>query len=237
MHPVVVLCHNNVHLSEKAVQSAKAQDIGNVVVLAINNGSTDGTAQWLQTEKHILSAYYDRTSVAQCWNRGIRYAFLGLEAPHVLVINNDVELGPDLYRKLVEDPSAFVTGIGTSEWREGGGPKSPHPDFACFLIRRQVWDTVGPFDEHFLIAYAEDCDYHVRLYQAGIEAYALDVPYLHHGSQVLKQASLPEIRKIQAQAEKNREYFFKKWGFRIGSPEYDAFFKAPCKTSDSPVVP
>jgi GT2 family glycosyltransferase len=233
LNPILILCHNNLHLSRRAIASAKAQDIGDIQILAMNNGSNDGTARWLEAQKDLLVAHYQRKSVAECWNRGITFCFERLESNYVLVINNDVELPPHCYQVLLSSGLDFVTGVGQSRILDGrdserhSRTRSPHPDFACFLIQRSTWNTVGLFDENFKIAYAEDNDYHCRMHQAGIDAYALDMPYLHHGSQVLKNSTLPEIRRIQAQAEKNREYFFEKWGFRIASPEYDAFLQKP----------
>lgn len=227
MDPVLILCHNNLHLSRKAIVSARAQDIGEVQVLAINNGSTDSTAEWLNTQRDLLVAHYDRVSVAEAWNRGIRFCFNRLGTDYVLVLNNDIELRSNTYRLLVEDGGGFVTGVGVSEWSSLPPTleRSPHPDFACFLIRREVWDTVGPFDEHFKGAYCEDSSYHMRMAMSGIPAYALDLPYIHHGSQVLKNAHLWEVRRIQEQADLNRELFKKMYGFYPGSPEYCRWFE------------
>lgn len=100
----------------------------------------------------------------------------------------------------------------------------PHPDFSCFLIRREVYEKVGPFDENFLIAFVEDQDYHVRLHEAKVQAHCIDLPFLHHGSMTIKNSDKLEIRKIQEQADKNRAYFKKKHGMAAASPEYYAFF-------------
>jgi GT2 family glycosyltransferase len=109
----------------------------------------------------------------------------------------------------------------SSEYR-----KRPHPDFACFLIRRRVYEQVGPFDEGFQGAYCEDWDYHVRMAKAGVKAYCLDLPFLHHVSATEKSSDLAESRRIQARAAKNREYFKRKWGFEGASEEYYAITRA-----------
>ena len=108
--------------------------------------------------------------------------------------------------------------------------KRPHPDFSCMLIRREVWEKVGPFDENFKRAFGEDWDMHVRLQKAGIQAYCIDLPFLHHGSMTVKNADPKEVREIQIQADKNREYFKEKWGFAGASKEYYDFFGHPPPT-------
>ena len=40
---------------------------------------------------------------------------------------------------------------------------------SCFLLRRSVYDEVGPFDERFNPAYVEDTDYWHRAWELGIE--------------------------------------------------------------------
>lgn len=171
-------------------------------------------------------------SVAASWNRALRWCFKS-GAEHVFCVNNDVELRPDTYRHLVNDGGGFVTAVGTRDPEKIKPPyidpdpskKRPHPDFSAFLIRREVYEEVGGFDEEFLIAYCEDSSYHVRLHRAGITAIALELPFLHHGAMTIKYADPAEVRKIQIQADKNRQYFKSKYGFDVGSTAYYEYFK------------
>lgn len=229
-NPIIVPVRNNLHLTRKAIASFLAQDIEDgMYVLVVNNASTDGTSAWLQTQRQVAQMYFDPAlSVAESWNRALEHVFK-LGADYALVVNNDVELRPDTYRQLVADGGGFVTAVGTRDKTKIEPPyntpdphadKRPHPDFSCYLIRREVYEKVGPFDENFLIAFCEDGDYDLRLYKAGIRAYCLDLPFLHHGSMTIKNADRSEIRRIQIQADKNREYFRRKWGFAMASEEY-----------------
>lgn len=240
MNFIICPVRNNLHLTRKAVATFKAQDIP-VEIILINNQSTDGTTAWMQTQRDVMQMYFDPPlSVTESWNRGLEFAFKA-GAEYTLVVNNDVELRPDTYRQLVADGGGFVTAVGSRdpecvkphlilheeerEMKDGysdpdPNAKRPHPDFSCFLIRREVYEKVGPFDEGFKIAFCEDGDYDLRLYKAGIRAYCLDLPFLHHGSMTIKNAEPGEIRRIQIQADKNREYFKRKWGFAMASEEY-----------------
>lgn len=107
--------------------------------------------------------------------------------------------------------------------------RSHHPDFSCFLIKRDVFRKVGDFDERFGIAYGEDCDYHVRMHRAGVRAEKLpDLPFLHYASGTKRSfagVDSTKITEIDVQAERNREYFRNKYGVKIGTPEYYALFK------------
>lgn len=225
--PVLIVLRNNLHLTRPCLKSVEAQDIP-VMPWLIDNGSTDGTQQWAATQRGILYTYYaERLSVAQAWNIGLSMLFekMGFEA--AIVLNNDTELRPDTARLLLEDGGGFVTAVGVRERKlietlstPDPNAKRPHPDFSCYLIRKSVYEQIGPFDENFHIAFCEDGDYDLRLYKDGIRAYCLDLPFLHHGSMTVKNAEPAEIRRIQIQADKNREYFKRKWGFAMGSEEY-----------------
>ena len=246
-----ILCplRNGLHLTKQAAKTFAAQDIGNVDVLFINNGSTDGTAEWLSSVDAARISC-GNLSVAQSWNIGLRFLF-GFKGAqyidYVLVVNNDVELRPDTYRHLVEDGGLFVTGVGVAKRAEiepeliynddqrgmyDGYPdpdptaKRPHPDFSCFLIRRECWDRVGPFNEHCEVAFYEDNLYHVAMHRKGIAAYCLDLPFFHHGSATIKNADPAERERIQQAAAKNKEYFHSKWKCYPGTPEYQALFSS-----------
>lgn len=227
-NPTICPVRNNLHLTRKALKAFRAQDIeGGADILLIDNASTDGTSQYLQAQRDIQIMHFDPPlSVAASWNTALKYVF-SEGAEYALVCNNDTELLPQTYRLLVEDGGLFVTAVGCREWPSTIDPPDPakkrnHPDFSCYLIRRKAWERIGPFDENFKIAFCEDGDYDMRLYKAGIQAYCLDLPFLHHGSMTIKNAELSEIRKIQKQADLNREYFKKKWGFPMASEEYYA---------------
>jgi GT2 family glycosyltransferase len=223
---------NGFHYTRDAVADFLAQDIGNVEILIVANSPTDGTLEWLRTQPrnvHVMHLTPPR-SVAYSWNRALEYVF-GLGEEYALVVNNDVRLRPDTFRLLVEDGGPFVTAVGVRDpkkieppYSRPGAPPRPHPDFSCFLIRKEVWEKVGPFDEKFEGAYAEDWDMHVRMHEAGIEAYCLDLPFLHFAAGTIKSTENEEVDAIHTQASKNRKYFKEKWGFAGGSKEYYAYF-------------
>ena len=232
----VVLAYNNLHLTKAAVASLRKQDIqGGVNILVIDNCSKDGTSAWLdnQPDLHTLRLA-TQDSVAGCWNRALRWLFIERGELHALFINNDSVLRLDAYRWLVADRGLFVTCVGKrdpacveSYLPPDPASKRPHPDFSCYLIRRECFDKVGEFDENFKRAYAEDADYHVRMNQAGIKAECLELPFYHYGAAAVKLADMRESLAIQRQADRNRDYFKAKHGFVLASKEYyDSFGNA-----------
>jgi GT2 family glycosyltransferase len=223
-NPVLMLCPNGLDLTKRAVASVLEQDVP-VDLRVVDQASTDGTAEWLQTQIPDVKIWrFDpQLGVSAGWNFGLVDAFR--TADHCLVVNNDVVLRSDNYRLLLEDGNGgcFVTGVSVDNIAamQGTFTKSirPHPDFSNFLIYKHVWETVGPFDES-MVHYCSDGDYHLRMHQAGIEAYTIGIPFYHYASGTLKTATEIVRLSIEAQADRDRDTFEKKWGYRIGSVDY-----------------
>ena len=230
-NPVLMVTLNNQHLTRLAVRTVHWQTLNpSPYLFVIDNGSTDNTPAWLHQRGIDHSAYPAtlRQSLSHVWNVGLNYLF-SLGAQHVLVVNNDILLPPNLYGDLLSDPAGFVTGVGDSSeslkqslldrTAHAASNRRPHPDFSCFLIRKWVWDAIGPFDENFKGAFCEDLDYHLRMNAVGIEAVSAGVPFWHYASATIKSAD-PQFRnEILRNAEANRAYFLRKWKVPVPTPE------------------
>lgn len=226
-----MLTYNCIELTKQAVADALAQDIP-THLWVMDDGSTDGTLPYLRSLPRVSVCSSRHRGVSAMWNIGLNPLFHN-GVPHVLVVNNDVRLRPDTYCHLRDDGGLFVTCVGTSDgalWPGGepSGRTRPHPDFSCYLIRKECWDRVGEFDEA-MRSYCSDGDYHLRMHKAGIEAYCLDLSFYHYASGTLKNVSEADRLRILKQAELDREAFERKWGCAMGSVEYYDKFKKEVK--------
>ncbi len=233
-----IICplRNGLHLTRAALKTFLAQDIGDIQVLFLDNSAMDGTGPWLRSiaDDRVNFIYSNPPkSVAASWNTMLKWVF-STGAEYALSVNNDVELRPDTFRWLLADGADFVTAVGTTEKEKIAPPylppdptkKRPHPDHSCFLIRKRAWDIVGPFDENFEGAYCEDLDNHIRLHKAGIKAEALELPFYHVKSATINTADQALRDEISAKAQRNRDYFQKKWGVGVGTEAYYEIFGA-----------
>lgn len=230
MNPILILTHNCLDLTKKCVESVNKQDIPTSLEI-IDNGSTDGTEEWL-TEQRInntkLKANY---GVSVGWNDGLRWFFeIPYQADHVLVINNDTILPSWFYRELLSYDVPFVTGVSVGKMEQiatppaSGQALSTHPDFSAFLIRREAWDLVGPFDKRMKY-YASDTDWHVRAHHLGLTLWNSGIPFYHERSSTLNLAPDEERQQIESQANADREVFRSLYGCIPGEPGYDELFK------------
>lgn len=234
MHPVLILTHNNLELTKKCVESVRRQGVKTRIYI-VDNGSTDGTKDWVFDEintNHIYSMrpVNSNAGVSRGWNLELAMMFAELK-PYCLVLNNDTIIPPWFYLELLSYNVSFVTGYSTEDMKEIGPlfhherkPLVVAPDFSSYLIRREAWEKVGPFDENMKL-YASDNDWAVRAHRAGVPLYRANVPFYHERSSTLKNASPEERREIQLQADRDREVFKGKYGCMPWEAGYAELFK------------
>jgi GT2 family glycosyltransferase len=238
MNPVLLLSHNNLVLTQRCVESVRQQDIPTFCYV-LDNGSTDGTPDWLKSQTDTRWMLFDENmGVSFGWNDGLGRAF-GTERmylqhnesfPHCLVIGNDTVLPPWFYRELLSYDQPFVTGVAVDDMAmiaqppDQRYPLTENPDFSAFLIRRDCWEKVGPFDERMKL-YAGDCDFHVRAHRLGVPLYKACLPFYHERSSTLNNASPAEQQEIQMQANEDRRVFRELYGCVPGEPAYAELFK------------
>lgn len=236
MNPVLILAHNCIELTKRCVESVRKQDVETEITIH-DNGSTDGTAEWLASQWFVAQRIgYSRTQsnrgVSWGWNHNLGYLLSPQQAPeraHCLVVNNDTVLPPWFYRELLSYDVPFVSGISVDSMEvamtpPGRMPLHPSPDFSAFLLRREAWEKVGPFDENMKY-YASDNDWHVRAHRAGVKLWKANVPFYHERSSTLKLAPPAEQQEIQMQADADRQVFRQKYGCEPWGPGYDELLK------------
>ncbi len=157
----------------------------------------------------------DNWGVARSWNWGIRQA-LADGAEYVLVLNDDVRLeSRDFIDRLVADlhRNEIILASGRPAHVEAGAA-TKRPAMSAFLCDHRLFDELGGFDESFWPAYFEDDDMLQRIratshWQTWFDS---DAVFYHWVSSTVNQ--IRGIRKMnRSYFNKNRELFYKKWGF------------------------
>jgi len=198
-------------------------------LIFIDNGSTDGTKDWLTSRKDIISYKNPIVSgLAACWNLGIKRA-IDDNCDLFLIINNDLILAKNTINNLVnrfqESDIIMATGVNDQTITPDkmralekeyikNEPINNHPDFSCFMINKTCLDKVGFFDENFRVAYFEDNAFHADIALSGLGEKVISIvsaTYYHLGSQTSK--SNPNLRPIIEKAfVNNKKYFINKYG-------------------------
>ena len=208
---IVIPNYNGLAFMEDCMAALEAQTCKEFEVLVVDNGSTDGSAQWLK-EREIPTIFLgENTGFSGAVNVGIRAA----KTPYVILLNNDtkvhgdyveamvraIERSPRIFSvsskmiqmyhpELMDDAGDMYTVLGWAYQRgvgqPSGGYRRPVKVFsACAgaaIYRREVFEEIGYFDEnHF--AYLEDLDVGYRAKIFGYDnVYCPEAVVYHVGS-------------------------------------------------------
>ncbi|MCI7794770.1 MAG: glycosyltransferase family 2 protein [Lachnospiraceae bacterium] len=191
---IIIPNYNGLNFMEPCFEALEKQTMKDFRVLVVDNGSTDGSVEWLK-KKGIPSVFLkENTGFSGAVNTGIRMA----DTPYVILLNNDTKVDShyveameraisrsekifsvssrmiQMYApELMDDAGDMYSVMGWAYQRGVGRPKEYYGKScrvfsACAgaaIYRRAVFDEIGLFDEmHF--AYLEDIDvgYRAKLY-------------------------------------------------------------------------
>ena len=168
--------------------------------------------------KQIISLYRTRNLG---FSAGINKMILATpQAPFWLFTSHDVQFRSGALREIaVSINRVDLQHNKTCMWGLAGDPVSP---YASFIVTRRAVMTVGFFDENFWPAYAEDCDYTVRLVRARCPILFeknLSRIAKHETSASLKRASAnstyPALVAQSGSGFNNFDYIISKWGVNV----------------------
>lgn len=208
---IIIPNYNGLVFMEPCFAALDQQDWKGYEVLVVDNGSGDGSVEWLN--KHQVPTIFlnENTGFSGAVNVGIKAA----TTPYVLLLNNDTEATPSFVREMVEaaERSSRIFAVGSKMiqlhdkekidtagdmfslmgWAYQRGVGQPSKGYnrsrevfsACAgaaIYRRSVFEEIGYFDEmHF--AYLEDMDicYRAKIYGYH-NRYCPDAVVYHVGS-------------------------------------------------------
>ena len=191
---IIIPNYNGLKFMDECIRSLNAQTYPNFRTLVVDNGSTDGSVEWLKEHQIDTIFLPENTGFSGAVNVGIKAA----DTPYVLLLNNDVRVDEYFVAEMVraigqserifsvssrmiqmyhpdlmDDAGDMYSVLGWAFQRGVGRPeklykRSCRVFTACAgaaIYRREVFETIGYFDEmHF--AYLEDIDvgYRAKLY-------------------------------------------------------------------------
>jgi len=114
---VLILSYNGKHLLEDSISTYLANDYPDFEVVVIDNGSNDGTKEWVENSYPDVFVLRTEKNLGYSggFNFGLDYVFNKKNADYVLITNNDVKADSKVISELVKvavtDPMiGFVTG-------------------------------------------------------------------------------------------------------------------------------
>lgn len=202
-------------------------------LILVDNGSTDGTVEYLSkfaSEHSNINVIYNSENLGYSKgnNIGIK-SILDKDYEFVALLNNDILFTPDWLEKTIDifnkDPqlgmvspriqkkkditrenylSKYQHFLNKYKTHSGDLSYSLEPLFCCVVIKKCVVEKIGLMDENFSPAFWEDNDYCFRAMYAGYSLARSNVSFVFHNHSTSSKSLPSEIFK------NNREYFFKK---------------------------
>ena len=191
---VIIPNYNGMKFLETCLESLRTQTYRNFKILVVDNGSSDGSKEWLKNQSVDTIFLEENTGFSGAVNIGIKAA----DTPYVILLNNDtradeyyvaemvktIERSPKIFSvssrmiqmyhpELMDDAGdmycllgwAYQRGIGQSVKKYSRSRRVFSACAGAAIYRREVFEQIGYFDEmHF--AYLEDLDvgYRARIY-------------------------------------------------------------------------
>ena len=183
---IIIPNYNGLKFMDECIRSLNAQTYPNFRTLVVDNGSTDGSVEWLKEHQIDTIFLPENTGFSGAVNVGIKAA----DTPYVLLLNNDVRVDEYFVAEMVraigqserifsvssrmiqmyhpdrlDDAGDMYSLFGWAYQRGVGRDlthyrRSSRVFSACAgaaIYRREVFEEIGYFDEmHF--AYLEDID-------------------------------------------------------------------------------
>lgn len=234
---IVILTYNRLDYTKQCIESIrKFTKKNSYEIIIVDNNSVDGTIEWLK-QQHDITTILNNENLgfpAGC-NQGMKTA----KGDNILLLNNDTIVTPGWldnmiaclyssesigavgpvtnnspYYQTIPVPYKDTSGVegfakgynrsDSSKWEE----RIKLIGF-CMLIKKEVMDRIGFFDEIFTPGNYEDDDYCIRMRRAGYKVVLCKDTFIHHFGSV----SFRETGSFGKLLKENELKFKQKWGF------------------------
>lgn len=201
---IVIPVLNQLRYTQQCVESLLANGVPAPSLLVIDNASTDETPVWLAQRSDIRSIRNPvNLGCGAAWTQG---AFADIEAPWVVLLNNDVVMAHntveamlaaaqrhqldvvspamvemDLDYDLAEFTQRFtaeMAGVVRRDWFHG----------VAFAVRREVFHRIGYLDTDRLLFGREDTEFLFRCQRNGVPVGTVGAAVLHHFGSITQSA-------------------------------------------------
>lgn len=209
---------------------------GNFELILVDNGSTDGTLEFLKNlPKTTVIANKTNKGFSGGCNQGLKVA----KGENIVLLNNDTVVTKQWLSRLIwwlnNNPPIGIVGPRSNivvshqaiipvpyktmdemqnfamDWttkHDRQGYEVDHLSGLCMVFKRNLIDMIGGLDERFYPGYFEDTDFSIRALICGKKLWVANDVFIHHyGS-----GSFSVNRALQTKIiQESRRKFFQKW--------------------------
>ena len=218
-YTITFACYNQLHYTKQFIASLDREEVDFSRIVAVDNGSTDGTREWLGQQGFGAVVLNDRNlGCGAAWNQGA----LAIQSKWTVVMNNDVICARGWLSNLLVSAEENQLQIASPAMVEGelnyafealvakattsmkGYVRFGSPHAVCMAIRDDVWNEIGYFMPVPKLLGYEDAIFFLRAREAGIKTGTCADSWLHHYGQVTQNAMRLEKKLKEHEGLGNR---------------------------------
>lgn len=236
---ILILTYNTLDKTKQCISSIKSTTEIPYKILVIDNGSTDGTIEYLRKDGEI---FHIENSQNLGFATGFNIGLAMIDTPYFVISNSDVVMTENWLKRMIEhlseDPQLMAVGPKSNyvsgpqivkdcdyksandlvEYAKKFASSSIEPItyfkrlvFFCTVFRKEVLEKIGFLDEIFEVGNFEDDDYCMRIHKKGYKTAIDNTVFIHHyGSQTFKQNKIIFTETMN----KNGQKFLTKYNFK-----------------------
>lgn len=201
---IAIVTYNRLEMLRECLAAVKQQTVPADEIIVVDNGSTDGTHEWLSTVSDITVVRQENLGAAGGFSRAMKEGYKGGH-DWILCLDDDVMLCPNTLQQLANSPVARAEEVGFLACRvvspAGQTYMTPHPadrfplwydtigsggyvrvvtaNFAGFMVSRTAIQKCGlPIKEFFL--WEDDREYSERIARVMPCYLVIDSVVVHH---------------------------------------------------------
>jgi glycosyltransferase involved in cell wall biosynthesis len=184
---VVIPCFNDGNYLPETISKLSLQTNQSFEIIIVNDGSTDSNTlqvlDQLVEQPNITVLHKENGRMSSARNHGVNHA----KGKYIAALDADDYFDPSFFAKAVaileqEPTTAVVTSYikyfgnktGISKPRGGNAFNFLFSNQcpACAMVRKEVWDKVGGYDESMKLGY-EDWEFYIRITKLNMEVHLI----------------------------------------------------------------
>jgi GT2 family glycosyltransferase len=218
-YTITFACYNQLNYTQKFIASLDREEVDFSRIVAVDNGSTDGTREWLQTQGFGQVVLNNRNlGCGAAWNQGA----LAIQSKWTVVMNNDVVCAKGWLKNLLASAEQHELQVASPAMVEGelnydleawaqdasrklhGYCRKGAPHAVCMAIREDVWDEIGYFMPVPKLLGYEDGIFFQRAFENNIKSGTVGDAWLHHYGMTTQKALKLEKKMNERDSLGNR---------------------------------
>jgi GT2 family glycosyltransferase len=218
-YTITFACYNQLDYTKQFIASLDREEVDFSRIVAVDNGSTDGTREWLGQQGFGAVVLNERNlGCGAAWNQGA----LAIQSKWTVVMNNDVICAKGWLRNLLAAAETNQLHVASPAMVEGelnydfgawateaesemaGYVREGAPHAVCMAIRDDVWNQIGYFMPVPKLLGYEDAIFFQRVLEAGLKTGTCADSWLHHYGMTTQKALKLEMKLDQNDSLGNR---------------------------------